>query len=47
VAEVDGAIVVVLPGARFAADDPVVKAQRAYFDPPERAAGGIRPKEAG
>ena len=34
VAVLNGATVVVLPGARFPADDPVVKAHRAYFDPP-------------
>ncbi len=47
VAEVDGATVVVLPGARFPADHPVIRAHRAYFDPPEGAAGGIRRKRQG
>jgi len=34
VAVLNGATVLVLPGARFSGDDPVVKAHRAYFDPP-------------
>ncbi len=44
VAVVGGGTVVVLPGARFPADDPVVKAHRAYFDPPPSPAprGDVR-----
>jgi len=33
-AQIEGRAVVVLPGARFSATDPVVKAHREYFDPP-------------
>jgi hypothetical protein len=44
VAVVGGATVVVLPGARFPADDPVVKAHWACFDPPPSPAprGDVR-----
>jgi hypothetical protein len=34
VAEIDGATVVVLQGARFPVPSAVVKAHRVYFDPP-------------
>jgi hypothetical protein len=34
VAVLNSATVVVLPGARFPADHPVVKAHRDHFDPP-------------
>jgi hypothetical protein len=36
VAEVGGSTVVVLPGARFSEDDPIVQAHRAQFDPPPK-----------
>jgi hypothetical protein len=40
VAVLNGATVVVLPGARFSADHPVAKAHREYFEPPEQTARG-------